>query len=109
MTGECFDVIISYPPYIAANSDYLNRGDLRFEPQTALLSGDDGLNAIRIIVAQARKHLRVGGWLLLEHGYDQGPAVMALLARAGFTEISNHHDAAGLSRVGCAAQPTLQN
>src|SRR5690606_23736537 len=70
-----FDVIVSNPPYIADGDPHLLQGDLRREPRGALSSGSDGLDAIREIVAGAPGHLRPGGWLLLEHGHDQGPAV----------------------------------
>lgn len=81
---ERFDLIASNPPYIRAGDPHLARGDLRYEPAAALASGGDGLDAIRTIVAQAPAHLRRGGWLLLEHGYDQGAAVRTLLEMSGF-------------------------
>jgi release factor glutamine methyltransferase len=91
-------LIVSNPPYIAANDPHLQQGDLRFEPPSALASGDDGLRDIRLIVAQARDHLEPDGWLLLEHGYDQAQAVRTLLHKAGFTEIFSAHDLAGIER-----------
>ena len=81
--GERYDVIVSNPPYVAQGDPHLARGDLRFEPRAALDGGSDGLVAIRTIVAQAPAHLVPGGWLLLEHGFDQGPTVRGLLADAG--------------------------
>jgi release factor glutamine methyltransferase len=74
------------------------RGDLRFEPPQALVSGADGLDDIRRIIAAAHAHLRPGGWLWLEHGYDQGEQVMALLRQAGYGQVSLHHDLAGHER-----------
>ena len=92
LRGERFDLIASNPPYIEAADPHLGQGDLRFEPLTALASGADGLDAIRVIAAQAPAHLRPGGWLLIEHGWDQGPAVRALLAAAGLAEVATEQD-----------------
>ena len=95
-----FDLIISNPPYIAASDPHLARGDLRFEPSAALCDGSaDGLGSIRTLVAGARAHLKPGGWLLLEHGYDQAEAVSKLLAQAGFEERISIQDLAGIPRV----------
>lgn len=87
-----FDLIISNPPYVAEGDPHLARGDLRFEPRAALVSGTDGLDAIRAIVAGARARLRDRGWLLLEHGFDQGAAVRRLLANHGFEEVFTARD-----------------
>jgi release factor glutamine methyltransferase len=78
-------------------------GDLRFEPQRALVAGSDGLAAIRAIVADAHRWLEPGGWLLLEHGWEQGAAVRALLASAGYAQPVSHRDLQGHERVtaGC--------
>jgi release factor glutamine methyltransferase len=97
--GETFDVIASNPPYIAAGDDHLAQGDLRFEPVGALTDHADGLSALRTIIAGSPRHLVPGGWLLLEHGYDQAAAVRALLADAGFTEVQSWRDLAGIERV----------
>lgn len=97
--GQIFDVIVSNPPYIAAADPHLRQGDLRFEPPDALASGADGLDDIRIIVAQAPTHLGQGGWLLLEHGYDQAEQVAGLLKQAGLREIGHAADLAGIQRV----------
>jgi release factor glutamine methyltransferase len=97
--GDIFDVIASNPPYIAAGDDHLAQGDLRFEPVGALTDHADGLSALRSIVNGSPRHLVPGGWLLLEHGYDQAQAVRALLADAGFTEVQSWQDLAGIERV----------
>ncbi len=94
-----FDCIVSNPPYIAENDPHLAQGDLRFEPITALAAGPDGLDDIRHIVMQAPRHLHPEGWLLLEHGYDQAPAVRSLLEASGFKGVSSWRDLAGIERV----------
>jgi release factor glutamine methyltransferase len=97
--GEIFDVIASNPPYIAAGDEHLAQGDLRFEPVGALTDHADGLSALRTIVNGSPRHLVPGGWLLLEHGYDQAAAVRALLLDAGFTDVQSWQDIAGIERV----------
>lgn len=97
--GRRFDVIVSNPPYIEDGDTHLAQGDLRFEPRLALASGPDGLDDIRLIAAQAGQHLLPGGWLLLEHGWQQGAAVRALLAAAGFVEVQTEPDLEGRDRV----------
>ena len=100
VAGRRFDAIVSNPPYVAARDPHLGRGDLRFEPAAALTDGSsDGLDAIRAIVVGAPAHLEPGGWLLVEHGYDQKDAVMALLESAGFTGRFSIDDLAGIPRV----------
>ena len=94
-----FDLIVSNPPYIAANDHHLQQGDLRFEPTQALAAGPDGLDDLRIIISSAPAHLNPGGWLLLEHGYDQEAPVQALLRDAGFAEVFTRRDLAGQPRV----------
>lgn len=98
-----FDLVVGNPPYVAAGDPHLAQGDLRFEPPGALHCGADGLDAIRRIVAAAPRHLVPGGWLFLEHGYDQAAALADLLAAAGFADIEQHRDLAGIVRVsgGC--------
>jgi release factor glutamine methyltransferase len=94
-----FDLLVSNPPYIAAADPHLSTGDVAFEPATALVSGADGLDDIRRIAAQAPIRLKIGGWLVLEHGYDQQPAVAAILREAGFDAIEQRHDLAGTPRM----------
>ena len=96
-----FDAIVSNPPYIANADPHL--AALTHEPLQALASGTDGLDDIRTIVAQAPNHLRAGGWLLLEHGYDQAEAVQALLQAQGFRQVQSRADLAGIARCtgGC--------
>lgn len=96
---ETFDLIASNPPYIADGDPHLARGDLRFEPPMALSCGPDGLDAIRTIVRDAPACLRPGGWLLLEHGWEQGEAVRALLAEAGFVEVGTERDLEHRDRI----------
>ena len=96
---ERFDLVAGNPPYVAAGDPHLLEGDLRHEPQQALTSGGDGLNAIRAIVAAAPAHLAHGGWLLLEHGHDQAEAVSALFHDAGFADAGAARDLAGILRV----------
>jgi release factor glutamine methyltransferase len=97
--GEVFDVIASNPPYIAAGDDHLAQGDLRFEPVGALTDHADGLSALRTIITGSPRHLVPGGWLLLEHGYDQAAAVRTLLQEAGFADVQSWRDLAGIERV----------
>lgn len=97
--GRRFDVIAANPPYVAESDPHLAKGDLRSEPAEALASGVDGLDALREIAGNARNHLRDGGWILLEHGYDQADAVRDLLGRQGFSGITTWPDIAGIARV----------
>jgi release factor glutamine methyltransferase len=91
-----FDVIASNPPYIAEQDVHLR--SLTHEPQQALMSGADGLDDIRTIIQQAPAHLRPGGWLLLEHGYDQAQRVRDLLTHAGFAAVQSKCDLSGIER-----------
>jgi release factor glutamine methyltransferase len=95
-----FDLVLSNPPYVAQGDAHLN--DLQYEPSLALVAGPDGLACLRPIIAGARAHLSAGGWLLVEHGYDQGPPVRRLLKDAGLTSIDTVKDAANLERVSIA-------
>ena len=99
LAGERFDLIASNPPYIADGDPHLSAGDLRFEPPTALSSGADGLDAIRVIVRDARAMLQPGGWLLLEHGWDQGDAVRALLQGGGYGDVATEQDLEARDRI----------
>jgi release factor glutamine methyltransferase len=96
--AERFDVIVSNPPYIAAGDPHLE-GDLRHEPGLALVSGVDGLDALRRIVAGAPEHLRAGGWLLVEHGFDQGDAVRRLFLDSGLRGAQTARDSGDRGRV----------
>ncbi len=100
-----FDMIVSNPPYVAAADPHLGRGDLRFEPRSALAAGPDGLDAIRAIAAGAPAHLCPGGWLLLEHGHDQAEACQGLMQEAGLTAILTLPDLAGQPRVSGGRRP----
>jgi release factor glutamine methyltransferase len=97
--GEKFDLIVSNPPYIAAADPHLTQGDVRFEPPAALASGADGLDDIRAIIRGAIVHLKPGGWLLFEHGYDQAAICRGLLAQACFGQVASATDLAGIARV----------
>jgi len=99
LAGEHFDLIASNPPYIADGDPHLVQGDLRYEPPAALSSGADGLDAIREIVAMAPAYLLPGGWLLLEHGWNQGEAIRALLLAAGFVDVATETDIEQRDRV----------
>ena len=103
MPGERFDLIASNPPYIALCDPHLDEGDLRFEPASALSSGPDGLDALRAITGRAPAHLGDHGWLLVEHGWDQGGAVRDLFAAAGFIKVETARDLEERDRVtlGC--------
>lgn len=102
LAGQRFDVIVSNPPYVAEGDPHLELNGLPHEPRLALTDrepGGNGLACIRRIVAAAAPHLKPGGWLLFEHGYDQGEASRNLLAAAGFKDAFTHPDLAGIARV----------
>lgn len=99
LAGEQFDLIASNPPYVAVGDPHLAQGDLRYEPASALSSGRDGLDDIRAIARGAPACLRPGGWLLLEHGLDQGAAVRALLQHAGFDRVATARDLEDRDRI----------
>jgi release factor glutamine methyltransferase len=94
-----FDLIISNPPYIAASDPHLSQGDLRFEPRSALTDEANGMMHIGTIIDGAVRHLNRGGWLLLEHGYDQATAVRALLQKSGWQQAQSWKDLSGIERV----------
>ena len=96
LAGQRFDLVLSNPPYVADGDAHLHA--LRHEPLGALSPGGDGLSALQHIVQQAEPHLNPGGWLLLEHGYDQADAVCTMLRAAGFSEVASRIDLAGQRR-----------
>jgi release factor glutamine methyltransferase len=97
------DMLVANPPYVAEGDPHL--ADLAAEPLAALVAGPEGLDALRTIVAQAPRVLRAGGWLLLEHGFDQGEAVRALLEAAGFVDVRTACDLGGNERVSLGRRP----
>jgi release factor glutamine methyltransferase len=97
--GRRYDVVVSNPPYVREADAHLDEGDLRYEPRAALVSGEDGLDAIREIAAAAPAHLETGAVLLVEHGFDQGPAVRAIFERAGLREVRTARDLEARERV----------
>ena len=99
LAGQRVEVIVSNPPYIEAADAHLGQGDLRFEPRSALASGEDGLDDIRVIVAEAPEHLNPNGWLLVEHGWNQGAAVRRLFSAAGFVDVVTEQDLERRDRV----------
>lgn len=99
LAGRKLDLILSNPPYVTASDPHLQQGDVRFEPDIALSAGADGLILIRALVEDSRRFLAPGGWLLLEHGYDQAAAVRELFHRNGYENIESRHDLAGIERV----------
>lgn len=99
------DLIVSNPPYVAAGDPHLEQGDLRFEPPSALVAGEDGLDAIRRVAGDAMAALKPGGWLLLEHGFEQAPAVAELLRSSGFTDVGSRCDLAGHQRASGGRRP----
>lgn len=94
-----FDLIVSNPPYIPNGDLHLTQGDVRFEPITALASGVDGLDDIRLIVSQSPLHCLPQAWLMIEHGFDQGEAIRALFSEAGFVNIETEQDLEHRDRV----------
>jgi len=104
LRGERVDLLVGNPPYVAEGDPHL--AALRHEPQLALVSGSQGLDALLHIAATAPRHLQPGGWLLLEHGADQADAVARALHAAGFGEVAHRHDLAGHRRCTGGRQPT---
>lgn len=96
---QYFHLIISNPPYIEEGDHHLGEGDVRFEPDSALTSGPDGLDAIRHLVGASQRWLTPGGWLALEHGYNQGDAVRGLFGEAGYSDIETRQDYGGNDRL----------
>ncbi|MDR2032663.1 MAG: peptide chain release factor N(5)-glutamine methyltransferase [Azoarcus sp.] len=97
--AERFHLIVANPPYVAEGDPHLTLGDLRFEPRKALAAGENGLADLALIAAGAGRHLEDGGWLFMEHGYDQAAAVRSILTDAGFAAIASWPDLAGIERV----------
>ena len=98
-----FDLIVSNPPYIEDGDAHFTQGDVRFEPASALVSGSDGLDDLRLLIAESVNYLPIRGWLMVEHGYQQGPAVASLFRQAGFSAVETRADLNGLERItlGC--------
>ena len=103
--GKVFDLIVSNPPYIAADDSYLMEGDLPAEPALALTPGQTGLEAIEQIIYGAAAYLKSKGYLVLEHGHDQADEVCSMLELAGFQKIQNERDFSGLPRLSYARLP----
>jgi len=107
LEDQRFEIIVSNPPYIEADDPHLAQGDLRFEPPDALASGKDGLSDIRIIINQCLTHLKPQGWLMLEHGYNQGTAVADLMSAAGLVDVATIEDLGGNARVTIGKNPLI--
>ncbi|MCH8477571.1 MAG: peptide chain release factor N(5)-glutamine methyltransferase [Wenzhouxiangella sp.] len=105
LSSASFDLIVSNPPYVADGDPHLNRGDLCFEPSIALSCGENGLALIARLARQASSALRSGGWLVVEHGHEQGEQVGKLFAQAGFQQVESCRDLAGLPRVSLGQLP----
>jgi release factor glutamine methyltransferase len=106
LNGRTFDAIVSNPPYVASDDEHL--AALKHEPLSALASGADGLDDIRVIVREATQHLKPNGWLLIEHGYDQAHAVQTLLGNQGFVNVQSRPDLAGILRCSSGQWPTVK-
>jgi release factor glutamine methyltransferase len=106
LNGHMFDAIVSNPPYVASDDAHL--AALKHEPLSALASGADGLDDIRVIVREATQHLKPHGWLLLEHGFDQAHAVQTLLGNQGFVNVQSRPDLAGILRCSGGQWPTVK-
>lgn len=94
-----FDIIVSNPPYIANDDPHLSQGDVRFEPKSALTSGDTGMDDIKHLCAHAKNHLKNNGWLIVEHGYNQKQLVADCFSNHDFTEIEQRQDLSGHTRM----------
>jgi release factor glutamine methyltransferase len=99
-----FDLIVTNPPYISPKDEHLKIGDVRFEPSSALVSKDDGLSDIHTIIYNANSHLKFCGWLMMEHGYDQGKVVRQKMTQAGFSDVRTFTDLSGLERVSACSK-----
>ena len=105
ITPQYFDLIVSNPPYVAPNDPHLTQGDLRFEPQTALSAQNNGLADLFHIAEDAKKYLKKGGWLIMEHGYDQKDTLIEKLTSLGYTQVEDHSDYNSQPRVICGCWP----
>jgi release factor glutamine methyltransferase len=105
LAGSRFDLVVSNPPYIDEADTHLQQGDVRFEPTSALVATDGGFGDLAVIIQHAGEHLNAGGWLLLEHGWQQGERVRQLMNRAGFLAVTSHSDLAGRERVTIGCSP----
>ena len=103
-----FDMLVTNPPYVESESHYLQQGDVRFEPLSALTAGEDGLDDIRLIISQASVCLKPGGWLLIEHGSEQGSAIRGLFNDSGYIMANTFADLAGLDRITIAKRPACE-
>lgn len=99
LTGSRFDLVVSNPPYIDEADTHLQQGDVRFEPASALVASGGGFGDLAVIIQNAALHLNAGGWLLLEHGWQQGERVRELMKQAGFLAVTTHLDLAGRERA----------
>ena len=99
ITDKEFDVIVSNPPYIANDDPHLSQGDVRFEPKSALTSGDTGMDDIEHLCTHAKNHLKINGWLIVEHGYNQKQLVADCFANNGFKEVEQRQDLSGHTRL----------
>lgn len=99
LSGRQFELVVANPPYIAEDDPHLAEGDLRFEPSSALVAGEQGLRDLRHIISAAPEHLIPGGWLLLEHGFDQAAAVRDMLEARGFAAVTTRRDFGGNERI----------
>ena len=106
LAGESFALILANPPYVHPEDPHLQRGDLRFEPASALSASPDGLSDLRHIIRVAREHLSPPGWLILEHGYDQGAALRQLLNEAGYQQVETFRDLAQQERTTLGQWPS---
>ena len=105
MQKEKFDLIVSNPPYIEHDDDHLSRGDVRFEPLSALVADDDGMADIKQIITMARDYLATNGYLLIEHGYQQRAKVQDFFAQMSYSHILTIKDLGGNDRVTLAQWP----
>jgi release factor glutamine methyltransferase len=99
LKGQLFDTIVSNPPYICEGDQHLKQGDVRFEPLSALVADEQGLSDLQAIINGAQIYLKPNGWLLLEHGFDQGAVVQEMMHNAGYESVATHTDLAGKDRV----------